>query len=1192
MGQSSPVPEAASPRPRRSARGILRWLLRFFLRITAIIAGTLLLVGALASIVYLNRVRLLNQTLALLVEPFRVSVGELDFYPIGVIRITNLHLTPKGAPEGSHLATLPEVVITYRLEELRRTRRLETITLHRPILSLDDATLAALAPPPPSSTDPTPETPSGVPPFPLSRLALFTGDLIVEDGRFRIDLASIPPMAGSWAIRIPTLDFEEGSGLLRTPVSWDLRDIVLGENGSAGQIAAFSGEGRLNSDLTRIELGPIRLDRPALTITPDLFPPRSSAPTASDPIPTKHPQKTTDLLLRSLLIDRGSIALTGFDGHDGRPRIPDLTWNLSFSPPPLRFQNGHWDSEGPLRIALTNLQASSGGLPFLSASSVRGESTSLATLTEEHRLSSVSIEKLDFLGSDESLARFLEPSPAHSTPPGTPSRAWQIDALHLGESSVLVRDLTLGGKPAPVFSTSLRGTLHDLRLGGAERFASEGLQSLVLTQTRLRAPGATPASDPLLSLEHVEIEGKWSDFARESLVDRLVVRGPFLRFTDAALGRWLAGSDSSDASPPRPVNRPVYKARHLEVSGGRLIADSRFADGKVPKIQSGFLIETIPARDGDPYSYRLRFEDLTLSEHARILDFVGPPPPSSPAGDSASESLAPARDEIFHVKAIAIDATATELQRTRRIGKVTVDGAILTVGEGLKTLLGGPGENPPSPSSAPPEKPQEKPQSPIQAQVPSPPSAPSATSSAPARPSTTRTLPSWNLGEIEITRSRVHFESFLPQIEGLQFAIETRLFDVPLSLDGIMAQEKLQKIELAGITIKDPYTSFITVAELPTIFVEFSLAGLARQTVEKIDLIGPSLHVGQGLFWWVDYQRNFREQNEGASLGFEAESPKETKNSWIVRTINATSGKIVIAPTGVPIGAVPFPFNATTNMSEGNIELKLNIPDEDHVYRFPQYKVEIAGLVGDVQFNVPVKDVNNNLVQTFTLKRAKWKEYEARDLYLSVTFDENGVYGKFGGAAYKGYTEGQFNVYLKDEGKWDAWLAGTSLDTGPITSILVPESFLMDGRVSLKLVSEGRNKVVGKTSGEFHSTTPGWFDITKLGTTLENLPPEWNSLQRSLTEIGLGALKRFDYDFASGSLSFLNREGTLDLQFHGDDGTRILKLQAHDERNPIPSAAAAPALTPAPSTSPAPPLPEASSRPAASSRLAAARRNR
>ena len=108
--------------------------------------------------------------------------------------------------------------------------------------------------------------------------------------------------------------------------------------------------------------------------------------------------------------------------------------------------------------------------------------------------------------------------------------------------------------------------------------------------------------------------------------------------------------------------------------------------------------------------------------------------------------------------------------------------------------------------------------------------------------------------------------------------------------------------------------------------------------------------------------------------------------------------------------------------------------------------------------------------------------------------------------------------------------------------------------------------------------TPGWFDITKLDSMLEELPPEWNSLQKSLTELSLIALKRFDYDKGTGSLYFLNREGSMKLHFAGDYGTRALNLQVHDERNTNDTTAAKKEVT---AQSPAlAPLPEASARPA------------
>ena len=302
---------------------------------------------------------------------------------------------------------------------------------------------------------------------------------------------------------------------------------------------------------------------------------------------------------------------------------------------------------------------------------------------------------------------------------------------------------------------------------------------------------------------------------------------------------------------------------------------------------------------------------------------------------------------------------------------------------------------------------------------------------------------------------------------------------------------------------------------------------------------------------FLDDDERIREDDDetAASVGFENEGSDANEPDWQIKEINASAGKIVIAPTGVPIALVPLPFNATTKMSDGAIELKLSIPDEDYIYHFQDYKVDLHGLEGKVQFNVPVQDENNNLVQTFALDRAIFRKYEAENLYLTVTFDSNGVYGKFGGDAYSGYTEGEFNFYLNDPGKWDAWIAGTDFDTGPLTDVIVPENFKMNGLATVKIVSEGRGKVPGETTGEITLETPGWFNITKLDEILEGLPPEWNQLQRSLTTLGLTALKRFDYEQGAGSLSLHEQEGGLELRFAGPYGTRGLNLHLHDERN-------------------------------------------
>ncbi|MEM1443297.1 MAG: hypothetical protein AAGF67_13200, partial [Verrucomicrobiota bacterium] len=756
---------------------------------------------------------------------------------------------------------------------------------------------------------------------------------------------------------------------------------------------------------------------------------------------------------------------------------------------------------------------------------------SLQSVIEDQTFSSIDLDGVEVVMTDETLSQSRMDAMGDQTedPPAEPGRPWVIETFRVTESSYVMRDTTFGESPAPHLETAVAGTLRDLRFGGADGFASREKSEIRISNTRLWAPGVTAGTDPLLQLNRAEIAGTWAEFDFDGTLDRIALRDPQIQFTDESLGDWLTAADTT-GEEIGPQNRPVYKISEFEVTGGKLIADSQFAQGKVPKLVSDFSVETVESEEADPFDYRFLFENLTLRSHAVELAeaVAGTPAPSLFPEQTETGSAAP-EEEVLSVRSIELSATAEELQRDRRIGKMKLTGAVLHVGEGLKNIVD--------------SNTLEETEDPVE---PSPEPAPEP----PAAENSTRELPTWLLEEVQITQSQVRFESLIPQISGLEFAIETTLTDIPLSPDGLLAQDALQKVELAGLEIKDPYNSFITVAFLPTIFVEFSLAGLARQEVEKIDLIAPSLHVGQGLFWWIDYQRKFREQNEGASVGIENEDAMGTSPDWEIKTINASAGKIVIAPTGIPIGMVPFPFNATTNMQDGRIELKLEIPDEEgYVYSFPDYEVDLYGLTGNIEFNVPIKQVSNNLVQVFELDRFVWKDYEAENLFLSVTFDENGVYGELGGDAYSGYAEGGFNFYLNDPGKWDAWVAGTAMDTRPITSVLVPDNFLMEGLISLKLISEGHDKVLGETTGEIQTVGPGWFDITKLDGILENLPEEWTDLQRSLTELGLIALKRFDYDKGAGSLYLLGRDGNFDLRFVGPYGSRELNLHLHDERN-------------------------------------------
>lgn len=1184
MPESDPEPEASSEDPspetlrRRPLRLLFAWLVRFAvwsLLVALVGAGLAVAVGLF---VYFNRATIVNEVLATYVKPFDAEVGTIDFLPLGTVTVTNLVLEPKEVDTEMPLLAVPEITLTYRFDELRQTRRFRTATFESPAIRLPESTLRALAKESGNNGGKTSN------PISLETFSFFSERFTVNDGTLLVDGLQAPAIRSGWSLEVESPAFDE-SGWLVNPVRWALRNFEVGPEGAWGRLEAVSGDLSFTRDLSAISTGELVIPDSEILITPEWFAEtdgaeRQSVPeSGEDEAPSsreeasapRNPAPFSSLTIESVSIGSTRIRVEGFHGDGGLPELPEISFETAVELDGIAMRDGRWDSATPLDLELTDISLGEGAAPLASCDVILVRAGSLGDPIHERRVDEIEFIGLDAALTPTSLEPFVdasEPDPdadsddhmedrsAPEPPNATESRPWTIGSLRIEGGHLLARDLYAGNEPLPRIETLVSGRLEDLVLGGTDGFSSDAMQELRLEQSRLWPPGAAPGeTPPLLEWQRADLRIDWNHFQKTNHIDRFVARGPSIQFTDDSLGDWIR-FDLPSPEDPRPVNRPVYRVRELLVTGGHLLADSQFADGAVPKILSQFQIETDESPDAGPFSYAATLTDFQLRNHAVTLDAVesptSPPPPEEPTLEE--EPLSPVREEsVLRIDEIALKATAEQLQRDREIESLRFSGGRLTVGKGLESLIqqtrDASSDPPADPSETesetnPEGEPEEDETSTDQAAARAEEEADSPEADEP-----TPELPEWVVKRLEIEGSEVRFETLIPQVEGLEFEVDTTLTDIPLSPDGLLAQDKLQKIELSGIEIKDPYDSFITVAELPTIFVGFSLAGLAKQEVERIDLINPSLHVGQGLFWWIEYQRNFRKQNEGASVGIAGADTVSESPDWTIKLLEATAGKIVIAPTGVPLGVVPFPFNASTTMEGGELELTLTIPQEEHVYHFPDYNVTLHGLSGDVLFNVPVKQENNNLVQKFFLDRLIWKQYEATDLYLSVTFDEEGIYGDLGGYAYDGYVNAGFNFYLDRPGRWDAWIAGTGLSTGPITQVLAPENFRMEGPISLELVSEGFKKKLSETTAEFQTTAPGWFDVTKLDAIFDHIPEDWTGWQKSLTELGLIALKRFDYDKGAGSLYLRGRDGLFSLRFTGPTGIRVLDLHLHDERN-------------------------------------------
>jgi hypothetical protein len=277
--------------------------------------------------------------------------------------------------------------------------------------------------------------------------------------------------------------------------------------------------------------------------------------------------------------------------------------------------------------------------------------------------------------------------------------------------------------------------------------------------------------------------------------------------------------------------------------------------------------------------------------------------------------------------------------------------------------------------------------------------------------------------------------------------------------------------------------------------------------------------------------------------------PKPAAPGWHVTTLAVSEGRLILAPKGVPLKGFskPFPFSFTSKLESGQLDAVFDIPPDN--YTLEELKLEFRGMKGQVRFNLPMKDRDNNLTETFTVEQVRWKQLHIEKAHLSVTYDANGIYGTFGGAAYDGYVNGAFDIYLDDSYTWDGWVSGVGVDLGPVTTVMFPRYFLLNGVVEGKIIATGNKSELYQADAEFKNRSRGKFSIAALNDMIEALPKALTgTLTDQITRIGLETLRDFEYDSVDSKARFYGREGRGHLRFTGPYGARNFDVNVYDHR--------------------------------------------
>ena len=397
--------------------------------------------------------------------------------------------------------------------------------------------------------------------------------------------------------------------------------------------------------------------------------------------------------------------------------------------------------------------------------------------------------------------------------------------------------------------------------------------------------------------------------------------------------------------------------------------------------------------------------------------------------------------------------------------------------------------------------------------------------------------------EVNLRNARVSLDDLGLGVPPLDFSLNLDLANVPLN-DPLSAETaELQTLELSNINFVSPLDPFVPVLVLPSIFIRWTPGGLRARQLEEIVIVGPAIHVGPDLFWYMDLVEKRRAEMEAAAPATPAAAPAP---AWRVKRFSATSGKLVLALDGQARLTLPMPFESHAEnldfqrLSDARLKLALDVPEQD--YDHAALDIHLRGLSGKIDFQLPPGRHAENLVQTLKVREVRWKNFRGRDWWLGLTFDKAGIHGDGGGKMCSGEIRAGFTYFVESHEPWTGWVSGTRVDLREITDKLTPGKASMTGRADATLEVNGHGASLMRLVGDLRAPGGGTLRITKLDELIAAIPRDWPNAKRDGLRIGLESLR--DFPYTSGTASFWITEpvGQLHVKLDGQPGRRELEV--------------------------------------------------
>jgi hypothetical protein len=707
----------------------------------------------------------------------------------------------------------------------------------------------------------------------------------------------------------------------------------------------------------------------------------------------------------------------------------------------------------------------------------------------EHKIGAVTVKRPRVRISDRLLAAVRNDPPA-PTASKTEAKPWHVEKFAVTEGWAEI-DLA----SAPLVRFWFAPEFHDLDLSPGPTAATPQ-QTVALEGIEFLSRAGKP--EQVGKISRVELKFSQLEAGKMNFAE-LIVRAPSFQITPTAL-QAFGGSGSAPVNPvtnEASANFPSLRIGKVLVENGEVFIKS--------------FGETVP--EGS-LKFGFQTDDFQLGESGTALEKKH----TVQLWDLRLASTFAPLAQFASVDSLQIEFTPADLLQRKEIAGATLTGMTITMGQTFRSFMNAGGTTTSSGIT---------------------PVAATVTTNAPASKP-------WKLRELGIVNGRITLADLGVGAPSVGFNVETTLKNIPLSAAVTDTVEEMQQQELADLVITSPLDQFAPVFMMKTLFIRYSIAGLLRRELEEIQVLNPTIYVGEDLFWYFDELSKRQAETETPVAG---PAPASDDTSWKLKRFNIAYGQLVIANGGTARLPLPLTFSTSAEnlnlgkLSDLKLALDLKVPQED--YLFPGYKLELLQLGGNIRFDLPPQSGSNNLVQTLRMKEVRWRQFRADEGWLSVTFDSKGINGEIGAKGYGGYINGGFSFFFGDTYPWVGWLSGAKVDLKGITDVMAPGSFGMNGPADFKLEANGASASLERLRGSLRAVRRGKMQIGKLDQILADIPGDWYWLKRETTRILLETLRDFTYDTGDASFWYLNDEGNLKLTLQGPAGSRNIDLVLH-----------------------------------------------